>query len=275
MKPATLKAFISLFLTLTFIPTSMGEEPRKLLPVRESPRAAPVANTIPPTYIVVGNQQDTSSAIRIVNNTGLKLTAHWEAVPKTATEEDYNFPFPNPETLEPGEFIDIPVTVFAELLPGFLHQVLEIFARDVAYRNWSRDDVIEDVLFQYELDRLGYWVNDTFFGSFNFQAVGLTSDEYFTFRVELRDENGNFHSSAEQDITIYDPSTARRCSPYAGPSLARRKTGSRISIQMASASASSSSTGTPSKSGCGTKAIPNKAFSSFNPTSRATAWGAR
>ena len=84
-----------------------GEEQRKLEPGEEISRAAPVAIALAPTYILVRNQQDTSSAIRIVNNTGLKLTAHWEAVPKTATEEDYNFPFPDPETLEPGQFIDI------------------------------------------------------------------------------------------------------------------------------------------------------------------------
>lgn len=202
MKYAALSA---LFALIVIAPSLSGEEQRKLEPGEEISRAAPVAIALAPTYILVRNQQDTSSAIRIVNNTGLKLTAHWEAVPKTATEEDYNFPFPDPETLEPGQFIDIPVTVYAESLPGSLHQVLEIFARDVAYRNWSRNEVIEDVLFHYDLHGLGYSVNDEpFFGSFNFQAVGLTSDEYFTFRVELRDENGNFHSSGEQDITIYD-----------------------------------------------------------------------
>ncbi len=201
MKYTALSGLLILILTP---PSLSGEELIDFEPDDEIARAAPVVNAVPPTYIRVGNQQDTSSAIRIINNTNRKLTAHWEAVPKTATEEDYNFPFPNPEPLGPGESIEIPVTVFAEPLPGFLHQILEIFARDVAYRNWSRDEVVEDALFQYDLDRLGYRVNKTFFGSFNFQAVGLTSDEYFTFRAELRDENGNVVASGEQDIIIYD-----------------------------------------------------------------------
>ena len=105
-----------------------------------------------------------------------------------------------------GQIADIPVTAIAEALPHFnRHETFEILSRDAAYRFWSPGEHVEDRLAEYSsLRGLGYWVDDAFDAGFGFQAIGLTSHEYFTMHVTWRDARGNVVSTQEQRIWIFD-----------------------------------------------------------------------
>lgn len=85
-------------------------------------------------------------------------------------------------TFAPGETSkEIEVTVFGDTPVDFRNDKnFEIFARDIAYRNWQVGEDADQINGNSPYGDLGYRVNQ-FFNDNNtgFQGVGLTSDEKF------------------------------------------------------------------------------------------------
>ncbi|WP_017651866.1 Calx-beta domain-containing protein [Fortiea contorta] len=96
-------------------------------------------------------------------------------------KRDYK-PITGTVTFAPGETSkEIAVTVFGDRPVNLrTDKNFEIFARDIAYRNWGVGEDVDQINGNSPYGDLGYRV-DTFFNdtTTGFQAVGLTSDEKF------------------------------------------------------------------------------------------------
>ncbi len=146
-----------------------------------------------PRYVLVQGGVDTLDPVLITNRSGRSLWVDYFITPGTTTEgEDIllGLDLP-PALLQDGD--SLPLVGFvarAEPLPrNDFHEILEIFARVAAYESQPGDN-LEDTLFLYGLDGLGYVVSRFHSGPGDFQGLGLTSDETFTLRVEWRLANG-------------------------------------------------------------------------------------
>jgi hypothetical protein len=106
------------------------------------------------------------------------------------------------ETLEfaPGE---VEKTVEIELYSGgpVDDKTFEIFARDTAYRNWSKGADVDNGL---PYGDLGYTVDRVFQGSDGFYAIGLTSNEKFLVKLNRTEQTHATISDSEAELTIVD-----------------------------------------------------------------------
>ena len=100
---------------------------------------------------------------------------------------------------------EIAVTVFGE--GGVSDQGLEIFAKDTAYRDWEEGQDVDKIktlnIISSPYDDLGYYVDQVFNDpTSDFQAVGLTSNE--TFSIKLNSANNATIVDGDATGTIYD-----------------------------------------------------------------------
>jgi hypothetical protein len=175
--------------------------------------SCPAGSGNPLNWILVEEGQDSIRAIGIRNKYSRPLKARYSLVSGTAIDgEDFELVDPIIDVpLNPGDVLCIQVRALYEPLPNAnSHITFELFSRVAAYDSWTpRDDFypgdsLEERLPQYNLNGLGYRVEQVFNGAFGFNGLGLTSDETFKLKVIWLDEQDVYYAENELPITLYD-----------------------------------------------------------------------
>jgi hypothetical protein len=195
-----------------FIESISGLSGDKVLKLFEPTDDDVPAVSVSDAYVSVNQNQDTvikfkvalskpsDESVLIIYSTSDKSA---NSIGKGAAK-DYQLITNETLTFSPGETTkEIEVTVFGER--GVSDQDLEIFAKDTAYRNWVKEQDVDQIpnLNSSPYGDLGYSVDQVFSDpKSDFQAVGLTSNE--TFSLILTSANNATIADSTAIGTIYD-----------------------------------------------------------------------